>query len=43
MDFSDLHYALLEQDAKLHILMNDDVDVDDKGLAKKLFGKSDSL
>lgn len=43
MDFSAIHYAMLEQDAKLHILMNRDFLFDDKNLAKKFFGYDASL
>ncbi|ODN01102.1 Apolipophorin [Orchesella cincta] len=43
VDYSTIHYAMLEQDAKLHILMNNEFTFDSKNLAKKFFGFDSTL
>ncbi|CAG7726200.1 unnamed protein product [Allacma fusca] len=43
MDFSTISYAMLEQDATLHILMNNDFSLDNKNLVKKFFGMDSNL
>ncbi|CAL8109862.1 unnamed protein product [Orchesella dallaii] len=43
VDYSTVHYAMLEQDVKLHVLMNNEFTFDSKNLAKKFFGYDSSL